>query len=358
MMINEEGYMMKKDIPTIKTYVLIVLVTVLAIVLAGCGSNPKDAPKEDETNVTSIPEPTNTPKPTNTPTPTNAPEPTSSPVPTNTPASTPAIVYTISYDAQGGIGAPQNQEKIQGKDIVLSSIQPTRDGFSFLGWAKSPDSSSVAYASGDIYSDDATIVLYAVWSEKQVSDWVLTSVVPTGAKIVDEKWVYTKTTWTTSEGTYVWADFSKAPGFDKSNELYTKYNTTPMQAVETEKRVVTLSEPQETSYIYFHWCEGKSDEGGPYDRFIQPSFSDRFCKFCAFETKEWKEIAKFWDEDWQGYGVRWNNAGACSSCDNWFTVTVYTQTYTEKIGNVENGESDTEVSGDEYSSVQRFVKYQ
>lgn len=70
--------------------------------------------------------------------------------------------YKITYNANGGSGAPSQQTKWHGTNITLSSTKPTRTGYTFKGWATSA-SGSVAYASGATYSTNATVTLYAVW---------------------------------------------------------------------------------------------------------------------------------------------------------------------------------------------------
>lgn len=70
--------------------------------------------------------------------------------------------YTISYNANGGSGAPSSQTKWYGKALTLSSTKPTRTGYVFQGWATS-SSGSVVYASGASYTNNASITLYAVW---------------------------------------------------------------------------------------------------------------------------------------------------------------------------------------------------
>lgn len=72
------------------------------------------------------------------------------------------ITYTISYNANGGSGAPSSQTKNYGTNITLSSTKPIRDGYTFKGWATS-STGSVTYASGATYSSNASITLYAVW---------------------------------------------------------------------------------------------------------------------------------------------------------------------------------------------------
>lgn len=70
--------------------------------------------------------------------------------------------YTISYNANGGSGAPSSQKKYYGKSLTLSTTKPTRTGYTFKGWATS-SSGSVAYASGASYTANASVTLYAVW---------------------------------------------------------------------------------------------------------------------------------------------------------------------------------------------------
>lgn len=70
--------------------------------------------------------------------------------------------YTVSYNANGGTGAPGSQTKYYGQTLKLSSTKPTRTGYSFQGWATSA-SGSVSYAAGANYTSNAGATLYAVW---------------------------------------------------------------------------------------------------------------------------------------------------------------------------------------------------
>lgn len=70
--------------------------------------------------------------------------------------------YTVSYNANGGSGAPSSQTKWYGKTLTLSSTKPTRTGYSFQGWSTANDS-SVEYAAGGSYTGNSALTLYAVW---------------------------------------------------------------------------------------------------------------------------------------------------------------------------------------------------
>lgn len=70
--------------------------------------------------------------------------------------------WTVSYNANGGTGAPAAQTKSYGSTLILSSIIPTRTGYRFLGWATS-STGAVAYQPGGQYTANAGATLYAIW---------------------------------------------------------------------------------------------------------------------------------------------------------------------------------------------------
>lgn len=79
------------------------------------------------------------------------------------------MTYTVSYDANGGSGAPAAQTKTQDVALTLSGTRPTRDGYTFLGWATSKTASSAQYQPGGTYTANAAATLYAVWEKKAPS---------------------------------------------------------------------------------------------------------------------------------------------------------------------------------------------
>ncbi len=71
--------------------------------------------------------------------------------------------YTITFNANGGTGAPSAQTKIHGLPLTLSSQKPTRSGYKFLGWSTNKYAKSGTYASGGQFKISKTTTLYAVW---------------------------------------------------------------------------------------------------------------------------------------------------------------------------------------------------
>lgn len=71
--------------------------------------------------------------------------------------------HKVSYDANGGKGAPAAQTKHYKNALTLSSSVPTRSGYTFAGWATVTGASQVSYQPGASYPRDADVTLYAVW---------------------------------------------------------------------------------------------------------------------------------------------------------------------------------------------------
>lgn len=71
-------------------------------------------------------------------------------------------VYTLTYHANGGSGAPQPQTG--GRDYYIRPGIPVNAGRHFLGWSKSKKAVSASYASGERIRLTKNTTLYAVWS--------------------------------------------------------------------------------------------------------------------------------------------------------------------------------------------------
>ncbi|MBP3414197.1 MAG: InlB B-repeat-containing protein, partial [Clostridia bacterium] len=81
-------------------------------------------------------------------------------------SASPEKTSTVTYDANGGSGAPESQQKYFGQTLALSSAKPTKEGSTFSGWNTKADGSGNAYKAGDKYTDNSSLTLYAQWDEK------------------------------------------------------------------------------------------------------------------------------------------------------------------------------------------------
>ncbi|MBQ8662352.1 MAG: InlB B-repeat-containing protein [Eubacterium sp.] len=75
--------------------------------------------------------------------------------------------YTITYDANGGTGAPlaTSYKYATSGTTNLSSTKPTRPNYNFLGWSLSADATEASYSAGQEWNlnNAANYTLYAVW---------------------------------------------------------------------------------------------------------------------------------------------------------------------------------------------------
>jgi uncharacterized protein (TIGR02145 family)/uncharacterized repeat protein (TIGR02543 family) len=78
--------------------------------------------------------------------------------------------YTVTYNANGGTGAPGNQTKTLGVTLTLSTDVPTREGYTFASWNTSANGSGTSYVPGASYTDNVGVTLYAQWSKSVVSN--------------------------------------------------------------------------------------------------------------------------------------------------------------------------------------------
>ena len=79
--------------------------------------------------------------------------------------SIPALTsYSVTYNANGGSGAPSTQKKYYGKTLTLSSTKPTRSGYVFYHWNTNTSNTGTTYNAGASYSSNSALSLYAIWN--------------------------------------------------------------------------------------------------------------------------------------------------------------------------------------------------
>ncbi len=78
--------------------------------------------------------------------------------------------FTLNYNANGGSGAPAQQTATttnSSYNFTVSSREPTKDGYKFLGWSTSSTATYPSYYAGSSINVTGSTTLYAVWEEKQ-----------------------------------------------------------------------------------------------------------------------------------------------------------------------------------------------
>ena len=74
---------------------------------------------------------------------------------------------TITFNANGGAGAPASQQKVVGEPTYIPYAKPTRSGYTFLGWSTSRYAASADYQPGQAYTPYGNMTFYAVWKQEE-----------------------------------------------------------------------------------------------------------------------------------------------------------------------------------------------
>lgn len=78
--------------------------------------------------------------------------------------------FTVHYDANDdgeGTIVPADQIKHKDVDLILNTMEPTREGYVFKGWGMLPTSTTADFNPGDTYNLNQDIILYAVWEKEE-----------------------------------------------------------------------------------------------------------------------------------------------------------------------------------------------
>ena len=76
-----------------------------------------------------------------------------------------ASLRTLTYDANGGTGAPAPIHLQTFINAAISTIRPTRINYTFLGWSRDPKATTAQYQPGVRISFTDNTTLFAVWSK-------------------------------------------------------------------------------------------------------------------------------------------------------------------------------------------------
>ena len=98
------------------------------------------------------------------------------------------VTYTLTYDANGGSGAPDPETKTvnvgESATFTVSSEKPTWENHTFLGWADSANSTSAVYVAGSKITTSSNKTIYAVWKENPPAPQP-----PSGTNLPRDLWI-------------------------------------------------------------------------------------------------------------------------------------------------------------------------
>lgn len=162
---------------------------------------------------------------------------------------------TVSYDTNGGNGRIKNQIKVRGTALAITSEVPERNGYTFLGWSTSKNATTAQYVSGDAYTSDTAMTLYAVWQEGETAEPVfpeINSITPESASITDTGSV-SYTVDAAGEGlTYKWTS---------TNTAVSKY----LSGTDTKTLTVNINEIQANPFLVDFYCTVTNSDGNSTD---------------------------------------------------------------------------------------------
>ena len=194
--------------------------------------------------------------------------------------------YTVSYDANGGSGAPSSQKKAQDVTLKLSTTTPTRTGYTFSKWNTAQNGSGTNYNAGANYTANASATLYAQWTAVNYTiSYTLNggsvSTNPTSYTIATNtitlnnptKDGYTFKGWTGSNGNTPQTSVQIAKG-STGNKTYTAnwekltYTITydyaggsgfNVESYDVETATFQLAAPQRAGYTFLGWTGSNGD---------------------------------------------------------------------------------------------------
>jgi len=76
-------------------------------------------------------------------------------------------IYGISFDANGGSGAPDSVDVKAGASLTIPTVEPTRTGYVFCGWSTNKTASSPSYQKNDKIIITDSFTLFAVWRKSE-----------------------------------------------------------------------------------------------------------------------------------------------------------------------------------------------
>ena len=238
--------------------------------------------------------------------------------------------YTISFDANGGTGAPSAQRKTEGEELILSSLQPMKShtitfnanggevsssskivSCSFQNWNTAINGSGTAYNSGAPYIADADVTMFAQWKDPTAG----TLPTPTRSDYAFEGWYSTaEDGYLVTSDTIVTSDLTIyahwTPVFSIIYDANGGFNA-PASQIKPMDEVLQLSlqEPTKSYTITYNANEGSVD----------PSFAQVNCTF------------QNWDTSANGDGTTYVPGASFSSNNN---LTLYAQWANPIVGDM------------------------
>ena len=228
--------------------------------------------------------------------------------------------FTVSYDANGGEGAPEEETAEIGNSITISTVNPTKTGYTFLGWSTNKDTTIAEYERNKTYTFTETTKLYAVWQEIQqvvtytvtynytenggTSATATTAALMTNAKVdltvTAEKPGYKFIGWNTDSNATtglnqitigesnitIYAIFSKEIKVTYSYNNETKIESKLIYNKEASVNLITLEEQEKEGYTFKEWNTKEDGTGTEYKANTEYDFTSDVTLYAVWEANQ------------------------------------------------------------------------
>ena len=289
--------------------------------------------------------------------------------------------FLVEFDANGGIVDETSRIVPCGMKIGELPV-PTKDYHKFVGWYTSVDGGT--QITPESTSATATsITLYAHWVENEPSDWIPVSELPEGAEVIERKWTYTLTSYTTSSssslsgwthynttsawGSYgSWSSWSTTPAYDsdsrdaESKSEHTGYNMVVYNTMSTGGSRQFRSYSVNGNYSSY----GCSSSYGEYSYTKHASISEvnsattvaagKYTSSCTYPGYN-KDSKTGYILDL--YGEKYVFFISSNTYTTYYRYRDRSLVYTYYFYKTESKEATTAPTGENISNVQEWVKY-
>ncbi len=182
--------------------------------------------------------------------------------------------YTVSFNANGGSGAPAAQTKEYGRTLSLSNSKPTREYYNFAGWTTRSNGGGSNYQAGSSFGLNENTTLYAQWTRRRRNVRFNTNGGSGGSPntMVDEGSYYTLTrAWLPTRGGHMFAGWTHGgKRYNPSTKVWVGTSDVTLTAQWRTPRVGDRIRIREGAR-YSSTSKGEQGNAIPYPHSIGPS---------------------------------------------------------------------------------------
>lgn len=174
--------------------------------------------------------------------------------------------HNIVFNANGGSVSEANRAVVYGSSLGTLPT-PKRDYYNFIGWFTKADGGEEVTAN-TIFNSTEDVTLYAHWTQNALSGWVKASEMPAGAEVLNRKYTYTLTSYTTSGSSSLsgwtkydtksaWGDYGSWSGWSDN-----AVSASDSRQVETQQAVASYN--YKTVYHYYYYSKAATNGNTSY----------------------------------------------------------------------------------------------